>query len=343
VRLRSVLVLGIALLLGLAAARAVRVALASRPALPPVSAPPPAAPPPSFSEEVPHGRRAVSIAIDAGAAILRELRPSDRVDVLATSALPAEKGARVSRVLLANVPVLGVKSEETAARGSARSATVAILVTPDEGMALAAAEGARFSLLLRNRDDAEDPGLRELAFTDGDGAVGFVRSRGALVERIPDGLRAITVRVRETDGISGVLREGDRVDVILTSPISSVQGNETAPGSSGTFTGARMISRLILQDVAVLATERSFESSAAGAEPVRKVTLVVTPREAERLAVASDATQKSLLRLVGRNESDRSRSDGLGESLADLLTHRRPAARVEVIRGGKVSSHVFYE
>jgi Flp pilus assembly protein CpaB len=341
-RLRSAVVLGLALLLGLAASRAVRVALAAREPLPAVSAPPPAAPPPAFSEEVPHGRRAVSIQVDASAAILRELRPNDRVDVIATSALPGEKGAHVSRAVLSGVPVLGVKTDDAKA-GSARPATVALLVTPDEGMTLAAAQGARFSLLLRNPDDDNDPELRELAFTEDDGAVDFVRSEGGLVDRIPEGLRAITIRVRETDGISGVLREGDRVDVILTSPISSVQGSETAPGSQGTFTGARMVSRLILQDVAVLGTERSFESGTAGAEPVRKVTLVVTPQEAERLAVASDATQKSLLRIVGRNQTDRSRSDGRGESLADLLTHRRPSARVEVIRGGKVSSHVFYE
>jgi Flp pilus assembly protein CpaB len=103
-----------------------------------------------------------------------------------------------------------------------------------------------------------------------------------------------------------------------------------------------MVARTLLQDVEVLATEKAFEAGADPVRPVGKVTLLVTPQDAEKLAVASDATRKSLLRLVARNLGDHERVGTDGELLADLLTDQRESFRVDIHRGGQKTPRIFH-
>ncbi len=336
---RTWIVLLAALLVGLVA---VRVAIGpSDTATPPVAAAPPDEDAETVEREIPVGMRAVALPIERVGGHGGALSPGDRVDVVATSELPSADGDRVSRLLLEDVTVHAV-GEAPSRRGGALP--VSILATPEQAMSVAAAEGARFALLVRNPSDEGPIGARELAFTRESGASTLVERDRTLVDDIPPGLRAITIEVRETDGIAGVLRPGDRVDVILTSPFSTfASGGNTAPGAPGQVSATRMVSRLILQDVEVLATEQTFEGGVDRPQPARRVTLLVPPEDAERLAVATDATSRSLLRLLGRNQDDTGQVATRGQALTDLLTKRRATSRVEVVRGGRRSERTFYE
>jgi len=326
--LRAGLLLVLALLLGVAAVRALR-PTPEKP--PPVAAPPPPAPPATLVEEVRPGERAIRIEVDDAAGLAPELGPGDRVDVLATTSV--EGGAAVSRLLLENVRVLRV--EEPGGSGR-RGRAVVVAVRPEQAMAAAAAAGARLSLLARSPEDAEPVAVRELAYSGERGAARVRPAESGVLDRIPTGMRAVTVEVRETDGIAGVLRPGDRVDVIATSPTSWFRAAELREGAEGQVTGTRMASRTILQDVEVLATERALRGGVDEPTPVSVVTLLVSPRDAERLAVASDATSRSVLRLVGRRPDDRGRVATRGQALAELLAPPpSPRAAVEVIRGGR--------
>ncbi len=325
---RAALLFALALLLGVAAVGTLR---SGPPPAPPVSAPPPAAPPPPPTAEIEPGERAIRIEVDHAAGLAPELEPGDRVDVVATT--PVDGGASVSRLLLENVRVLRVEEPGSAGR---RSRAVVLAVRPEQAMAAAAAAGARLSLLGRSPEDREPAPLRELAFSGERGAARIRPAQSGVLDRIPPGMRAVTVEVRETDGIAGVLRPGDRVDVIATSPTSWFRAAELREGAKGQVTGTRMAARTILQDVEVLATERALRGGVDEPTPVSVVTLLVAPGDAERLAVASDATTRSVLRLVGRRPDDRSRVATRGQALAELLAPTPPAgARVEVIRAGR--------
>ena len=101
------------------------------------------------------------------------------------------------------------------------------------------------------------------------------------------GMRAEAVRVNDVTAVAGFVVPGTRVDVLVT-------GNPTGSSEPQTMT--------VLQDVAVLATGQRTERSATG-EPQNAsvVTLLVSPEDSEKLALAS---QEGRIQLVLRNPLD---------------------------------------
>ncbi|MGA8271894.1 MAG: Flp pilus assembly protein CpaB [Candidatus Sulfotelmatobacter sp.] len=90
---------------------------------------------------------------------------------------------------------------------------------------------------------------------------------------IPPGMRAVSVRVNEVVSVAGFVGPGTRVDVLLTG---------TPNGSSEDQTTT------VLQNVAVIASGHTLERNAAGeAQTTPVITLLVSPDDAERLALAS--------------------------------------------------------
>lgn len=100
-------------------------------------------------------------------------------------------------------------------------------------------------------------------------------------------MRAVALRVNDVTAVAGFVVPGTRVDVLVT-------GNAPGSGEPSTVT--------LLQDVAVLATGQRTERSVTG-EPqtVAVVTLLVSPEDAERVALAS---QEARIQLVLRNPAD---------------------------------------
>lgn len=97
-----------------------------------------------------------------------------------------------------------------------------------------------------------------------------------LGSHLPEGYRAVTVAADEVKAVAWLLQPGDRVDVIVTFP------EEVA----GVYK-----SRLLLEDVQVLAVGRTAEVGGPGRSPageVRSVTLAVTPEQAVALALAEE-------------------------------------------------------
>src|SRR6202050_987684 len=90
---------------------------------------------------------------------------------------------------------------------------------------------------------------------------------------IPPGMRAVSVRVNEVVSVAGFVGPGTRVDILLTG---------TPNGSSEDQTTT------VLQNVAVIASGHTLERNAAGeAQTTPVITLLVSPDDAERLALAS--------------------------------------------------------
>ena len=129
---------------------------------------------------------------------------------------------------------------------------------------------------------------------------------GFLAAALTPGMRAITVPVSAKTGVAGFVFPGDRVDLVLT---QTVEGDGRALKTAET----------ILGNLRVLATDQSTtqEKSETGevvVKTARVVTLEVTPKIAEKVAVAQTLGTLSLsLRSLGDASSDIEKAIAAGE------------------------------
>jgi pilus assembly protein CpaB len=132
--------------------------------------------------------------------------------------------------------------------------------------------------------------------------------RGFLAAALGPGMRAVTVPVSARTGVAGFVFPGDRVDLVLT------QNVENEDGGAGI-----KASETILTNLRVLATDQSTETTTTEdgrtvVRAFRTVTLEVTPRIGEKIAVAQTIGTLSLsLRSIADNEAELERSIANGE------------------------------
>ncbi len=99
-------------------------------------------------------------------------------------------------------------------------------------------------------------------------------------------MRAVSVPVTVTSGISGFVFPGDQVDILITHPLSA---------SGGKGEGVQhQASETVLHDVRVLAVDQKLDSKGGEAIVAHTATLEVTPKQSEVIAVASEIGKLSL-------------------------------------------------
>ena len=169
---------------------------------------------------------------------------------------------------------------------------------------------------------------------------------------IPEGMRAVSVRVNEVIGVAGYVLPGTRVDVVATASPTNEKTDTT--------------SKVILSNVQVLTAGTRMEQDQEQGKPVQVtvVTLLVNPEQAERLALAST---EGKIQLALRNPLDQGAPQTPGIKTAALVgivkqapvrqvaTSARPKSgqpvtqtvpvvvtpTVEVIRGDKRATEVI--
>src|ERR1700752_5388974 len=114
---------------------------------------------------------------------------------------------------------------------------------------------------------------------------------GGLSAVIPEGYRAMTVKVDDVVGISGLIMPGTLVDVVVVIDPDAQAGMQN-PNS-----------KIVWQNIKVLANGQNIDKPDDQREDnsVKAVTLQVTPEQAEKLAMASS---EGKLQLVMRNQID---------------------------------------
>jgi pilus assembly protein CpaB len=129
---------------------------------------------------------------------------------------------------------------------------------------------------------------------------------GGLAAMIPQGMRAVAIRVNEVVGVSGFVVSGMHVDILIS-------GN--APGGNGNL---GTLTKTMLQNIEVLSAGQDFKKDAEG-KPVmvQVVNLLVTPEQAEQLSLASNQTT---IQLILRNPLDRQVTQTPGAAMAHLFT-----------------------
>jgi pilus assembly protein CpaB len=168
-------------------------------------------------------------------------------------------------------------------------------------------------------------------------------SGGGLAATIPDGMRALAVKVDQVVGVAGFVTPGMRVDVLAS-------GNP--PGSSANVDGT--VTKTILQNIAVLSAGTDIQKDAEGKpQQVQVVNLLVTPEQAQTLSLASNQLK---IQLVLRNPLDTKVSpventamgQMFGQTSAPVKHHSGSAPKaapkvftIEIINGSTTSQEKF--
>lgn len=141
-------------------------------------------------------------------------------------------------------------------------------------------------------------------------------SGGGLAATIKDGMRAIAVRVDQVVGVAGFVLPGMRVDIL----VSGVPPNSSSGGSNNTQV------RTLLQNIEVLSAGTDIQKDAEGKpQQVQVVNLLVTPEQAQVLALASNETR---IQLVLRNPLDTKVAPVQGTAMTNLfLDQSAPATK----------------
>jgi len=123
---------------------------------------------------------------------------------------------------------------------------------------------------------------------------------------IPEGYRAMTVKVDDAAGISGFIMPGTLVDVVVVIDPREGSGMQDP------------ISKIVLQNIKVLANGQNIDKpkDEREANSVKAVTLQVTPEQAEKLALASS---EGKLQLVMRSQIDQGDQQTPGVNKRGLL------------------------
>jgi pilus assembly protein CpaB len=150
-----------------------------------------------------------------------------------------------------------------------------------------------------------------------------IEAGAGLPPSITEGMRAVSVKVNEVIGVAGFVVPGTHVDVLVTMRRDSERDS---------------MSRVVVSDVQVLtAGTRYDQEKAKDGQPIPTsvVTLLVTPADAERIALA--ATEGQVM-LTLRNPLDRKPTDTTGVRTGALLG-QAPAAQpvVKTTQGRRVA------
>lgn len=126
--------------------------------------------------------------------------------------------------------------------------------------------------------------------------------RATLSALVKPGMKAVTIRVNDVEGVGGFVLPGDHVDVVLTRQIDK--------GSATT--------QVVLQNTRVLAVDQTADERAQKAAVAKSVTLEVDTVDAQKLWLSSSVGSLSLLlRKAGETAEVRTRK----VTLEDLSTH----------------------
>jgi pilus assembly protein CpaB len=263
----------------------------------------------------------VAVLLAGGTALLvrsRLERPPVTITMAPARTAVAQKSVLVARVALGRGQIL-------------KSADIGWQAWPDGALSAsyvvagAAPASAFAGWVAREPFVAGEPIIKAKLVAPGD--------RGFLAAVLHPGMRAVSVPVSTTSGIAGFIFPGDHVDVLTTYTLPA------ADASSREL--ERKVAETVLHNVRVLAIDQELENKGgAAAMPAHTVTLELTPKESEVIALASNVGQLSLSLRSLVASRDGTASDPPSEASARSFTLDSDVSRliaddqVTIIRGG---------
>ena len=144
--------------------------------------------------------------------------------------------------------------------------------------------------------------------------VAGLESGAGLPPVIPQGMRAMSIRVNDVIGVAGYVVPGTRVDVLVTVREDGPENGRQDP-----------IARTVVSNVEVLTAGTAIDQTRAKdgkPQPATVVTLALTPEDGEKIALAQS---EGKLSLALRNPLDVEPTDTRGIKLTALMRGNGPA------------------
>jgi pilus assembly protein CpaB len=141
--------------------------------------------------------------------------------------------------------------------------------------------------------------------------------RATLSALVRPGMKAVTIRVNDVEGVGGFVLPGDHVDVALTRQIDKNQASTD----------------VVLQNARVLAVDQIADERTSKPSVAKSVTLEVTTVEAQKVWLASSIGNLSLLlRKAGERDEGRSRKITLKDLFSGDVGDKSPTTTIVVTR-----------
>jgi len=151
-----------------------------------------------------------------------------------------------------------------------------------------------------------------------------IRPTNAITANIPEGYRAVAIRVDATSSVEGWARSGANVDVVWA---STIRGKQAVT--------------VIVQNARILSAERQVTPDTQPGVPVPStVTLLVTSDDAARIQLA---TTTGSLSLSLRGDDDQGKgANGSSITVDDLLGQKAPAEAIKSDGTVRIGGEEFY-
>jgi pilus assembly protein CpaB len=147
--------------------------------------------------------------------------------------------------------------------------------------------------------------------------------RATLSALVAPGMKAVTIRVNDVDGVGGFVLPGDRVDVALTRQYK--EGDGSSAGAT----------QVVLQDVRVLAIDQMADERVANPAVAKSVTLEVDTLGAQKLGLAGSVGSLSLLlRKAGETSAEKPLRVTLKDLFNEVLPERSRGSTTITVRRG---------
>jgi pilus assembly protein CpaB len=141
--------------------------------------------------------------------------------------------------------------------------------------------------------------------------------RATLSALVRPGMKAVTIRVNDVEGVGGFVLPGDHVDVVLTRQLEKGQAT----------------TEVVLQNARVLATDQSADERTSKPNVAKSVTLEVTMLEAQKVWLASSVGSLSLLlRKAGEANAGKTRKITLKDLFSGDLGDKGETTTIVVTR-----------
>lgn len=148
---------------------------------------------------------------------------------------------------------------------------------------------------------------------------------GFLAGALDPNMRAMAIAITAQSGAAGFILPGDRVDVILIQDVGKKTRRNNADDGEPPKEFLSHVAETILQNVRVLASDQQVSDFEKKAKVAKTVTLEVTHKQAEKLAVATSMGKLSL--------ALRSLSDVTDNEAAELARKKAIAEAISAEKG----------
>ena len=226
---------------------------------------------PDHPENIRPGMQAVSLKCNWISGLDGLLAPGDFVDIISVVPINKKKNQTISRIIISETRVLSVQTSDRSLgkKQTSDKLIITLELTPEDAKALAVSRQTDLKLVKTQPGDKNEGKSGPVVFSVFTGPQSTAdlekKDREAdkkLSRLVKKEFRAVTVSLKDDDGICGFLRPGNIVDAVAVSSTGNIATKGRKPGDEGTLLQTDTMAKTILQKIKVIGVDLQSDSPA---------------------------------------------------------------------------------